>query len=136
MNGVAAILGPNIGAFILDITGNWHWLFLINVPIAILLFIAGIRFIHEEQELNRAAVDWSGIAVLTLGVLSLMYSFSNLDGVNMIQSLGSPMFFGFFLAGVIILVLFYFMEKDWKDLNVNLLYQHSFWALHPFVGRC
>ncbi|KAJ3198209.1 hypothetical protein HK101_007730 [Irineochytrium annulatum] len=111
MNGVAAILGPNIGAFILDITGNWHWLFLINVPIAILLFIAGIRFIHEEQELNRAAVDWSGIAVLTLGVLSLMYSFSNLDGVNMIQSLGSPMFFGFFLAGVIILVLFYFMEK-------------------------
>ncbi|WP_339167885.1 MFS transporter [Paenibacillus sp. FSL R5-0341] len=111
MNGVAAILGPNVGAFILDITGNWHWLFLINVPIAILLFIAGIRFIHEEQELNRAAVDWSGIAVLTLGVLSLMYSFSNLDGVNMLQSLGSPMFYGFFLAGVIILVLFYFMEK-------------------------
>lgn len=111
MNGVAAILGPNIGAFILDITGNWHWLFLINVPIAILLFIAGIRFIHEEQELNRAAVDWSGIAVLTLGVLSLMYSFSNLDGVDMLQSLGSPMFYGFFLAGVVILVLFYFLEK-------------------------
>lgn len=100
-----------------------------------MLFIAGIRYIHEEQELSRKAVDWSGIAVLTLGVLSLMYSFSNLDGVNMLQSLGSPTFYGFFLAGVVILVLFYFLEKGWKDHNVNLLYLHSFWALRPFVGR-
>lgn len=111
MNGIAAILGPNVGSFILDVTGNWHWLFLINVPIAILLFVAGIRYIQEEQELNKAAVDWSGIAVLTLGVLSLMYSFSNLDGVNMLESIVSPMFYGFFAGGIAILIIFYYLEK-------------------------
>lgn len=40
-----------------------------------------------------------------------MYSFSNLDGVNMLQSLASPMFYSFFLVGVAVLVIFYFMEK-------------------------
>ena len=136
MNGIAAILGPNIGAFILDITGNWHWLFLINVPIAILLFLAGIRYIQEEQELSRAAVDWSGIAVLTAGVLSLMYSFSNLDGVNMLQSLASPMFYSFFIVGIAVLVLFYFMEKGWKGPTVNRSFLRNCWALRPSAGRC
>ena len=45
MNGIAAILGPNIGAFILDLTGSWHWLFLINIPIALVLVILGSCYI-------------------------------------------------------------------------------------------
>ena len=31
MNGIASVLGPNIGSVILDVTGNWHFLFFINV---------------------------------------------------------------------------------------------------------
>src|SRR5699024_11890252 len=27
MNGIASVIGPNIGSFLIDITGNWHWLF-------------------------------------------------------------------------------------------------------------
>jgi len=39
MNGIASVIGPNIGSFLIDFTGSWHWLFLINVPIGILLVI-------------------------------------------------------------------------------------------------
>ncbi|GAF08255.1 hypothetical protein JCM16418_2317 [Paenibacillus pini JCM 16418] len=136
MNGIASVLGPNIGSFILGVTGNWHWLFLINVPIAILLLIFGVRFIHEEQEHTKSKMDWSGITVLVLGVLSLMYSFTNLNGVNLLDSLLSPKFYGFFIAALALLVLFYFMEKRLQSTDmepvvpVELLHQSSFrWTL-------
>lgn len=136
MNGIASVLGPNIGSFILGATGNWHWLFLINVPIAILLLIFGVRFIHEEQEHSRAKMDWTGITVLVLGVLSLMFSFTNLNGVNLADSLLSPMFYGFFLAAVALLVWFYFIERKLQNSDlepvvpVSLLHQSSFrWTL-------
>ncbi|CAM5222736.1 putative MFS family arabinose efflux permease OS=Ureibacillus acetophenoni OX=614649 GN=SAMN05877842_110136 PE=4 SV=1 [Ureibacillus acetophenoni] len=50
MNGIGAILGPNLGSMILDLTGNWHYLFLINVPIAIVLVVLGYFKIQETKE--------------------------------------------------------------------------------------
>lgn len=136
MNGIASVLGPNIGSFILGATGNWHWLFLINVPIAVLLLIFGVRFIKEEQEHTRAKMDWTGISVLILGVLSLMYSFTNLDGVNVADSLLSWKFYVFFLAAIVLLVMFYYMERRLQHsgtepvVPVNLLQQSTFrWTL-------
>src|SRR5699024_3646328 len=51
MNGIASVIGPNIGSFLMDVTGTWHWLFLINVPIGILLVIGGFFYL---QEIGRA----------------------------------------------------------------------------------
>ncbi|MNO72406.1 Multidrug resistance protein 3 [compost metagenome] len=136
MNGIASILGPNIGSFILGITGNWHWLFLINVPIAVLLVILGLKFIKEEQSFSNSKMDWKGISVLVLAVLSLMYSFTNLDGINIMDSILSPSFYAFFLAAIVLLVLFYFMEKGLEGSDtdpvvpVQLLHQSTFrWTL-------
>ncbi|MEE1131705.1 MAG: MFS transporter, partial [Caryophanon sp.] len=50
MNGMAAVLGPNVGSIILDWTGSWHWLFLINVPIAIFLVVMGILKLEETKD--------------------------------------------------------------------------------------
>src|SRR5690625_3338766 len=46
MNGIASVIGPNIGSFLMDVTGTWHWLFLINVPIGILLVIGGFFYLQ------------------------------------------------------------------------------------------
>src|SRR5690625_1352149 len=37
MHGLSAVVGPNVGALILHITGAWEWMFLINIPIALFL---------------------------------------------------------------------------------------------------
>ena len=50
MNGIAAVLGPNLGSIILDLTDSWHWLFLINVPIAIFLIIMGFLKLEETKD--------------------------------------------------------------------------------------
>lgn len=111
MNGVAAVLGPNVGSLLLQLTGNWHWLFLINVPIAILLLLLGYKFIHEEQELSTAKMDWIGVSFLSLGVLGVMFSFTNLEGVSILSSMGEPGFYGYLAGGLIMLILFYYWEK-------------------------
>lgn len=132
MNGIAAILGPNIGSFILSLTGSWHWLFLINVPIAIFLVIFGLMFVKEHQELKEAKMDWTGISILVAAVLLIMYSFTQLDGVNVLDSILSAHFLATFLLGLVLLVAFYFFEKGVAKkgtdpvVQVSLLHNSAF----------
>lgn len=111
MNGIAAILGPVVGALILKLTGSWHWLFLINIPIALLLIYFGYRFINEDQELITEKIDWLGIFFLATAILSLMYSLTTLEGSNLIKSLANPIFLTFASMGVLLLLILFFIEK-------------------------
>ncbi|WP_418605560.1 MFS transporter [Lacticaseibacillus styriensis] len=49
VNGIASVVGPNLGSLILNITGQWHWLFLINLPIAVFILISGFIAIPETK---------------------------------------------------------------------------------------
>lgn len=136
MNGIAAILGPNIGSVILDLTGNWHWLFLINVPIALILVILGAIFIEETKEPSTQGLDWAGTGLLMISVLSLMYGFTQLDGVRVLDSILQPQFFGFVGFGLLSLFILLFVEKrvvtKGKDpiLPIKLLGSSSYlWTL-------
>ena len=112
MNGIAAILGPNIGSLILGLTHNdWHWLFWINVPIALLLVIFSMRSIKENKSTVSSGLDFTGIVALSLAMLSLMYSLTNLKGANLGASIANPQFYGFFLTGIILLIAMFFIER-------------------------
>lgn len=133
MNGIAAILGPNIGALILGLTGDWHWLFLINVPIAVILVVLGSKYIQQAQDFKKERMDWLGLSFLTLGIVFSMYSLTVLNGVNLVQSLKSPEFIGFAGAGMVMFILLYFIEKKVKAepvLPLGLLRNASYrWTL-------
>lgn len=111
MNGIAAVLGPNIGAFILDITGSWHWLFLINIPIGILLVTLGLVFLEESSDAKKSALDYTGIGLLMVAVLSLMYGLTNLKGTNLLESFALPEVYGFILLGVVLTIILLYVEK-------------------------
>src|SRR3546814_8503054 len=49
--GSMAVLGPTIGAFILQFA-SWHWIFLVNIPICIGTYF-GIRFLPEDRKSTR-----------------------------------------------------------------------------------
>ncbi|WP_416828379.1 MFS transporter [Ectobacillus polymachus] len=100
MNGIASVLGPNIGSFLLLWTGNWHWLFLINLPIAITLIILAARFITETKDPKNAPLDLKGTVLLALAILSIMYGITNLNGTDVWKSFMNPSFFGFILVGI------------------------------------
>jgi MFS family permease len=111
MNGIAAVLGPNVGSFILDITGQWHWLFLINLPIAVVVLVAGWKMIQESREDEAYSLDYAGIVLLALSILGVMYGLTNLSGVDLMESFLQPDVYGIVLAGVALFIVLLFWER-------------------------
>lgn len=132
MNGVGAILGPNLGSAILDLTGNWHFLFLINVPLAVALIIFGYLKIKETKEPSVGKLDLIGTVLLSLAVLSIMYGLTNIEGTSLLDSLATPKVYGFLLAGVVLFtgLIFYNRSLEKRDgdpiLPVSLLIRPTY----------
>ena len=67
------LLGPTIGGYLID-WSTWHWCFLVNVPLGILVAILALRFIEEPGFTpSKQKVDIFGIALLASGMASLQY---------------------------------------------------------------
>lgn len=105
INGIASLIGPNLGSILLDWTGNWHILFLINVPIAIALLYFGATKLTETTGDPKGKLDMFGTILLSLSILSIMYGLTNLEGVDIIESLLSAKVYGFILAGIFIFAI-------------------------------
>jgi EmrB/QacA subfamily drug resistance transporter len=77
--GVSSVIGPLIGGIfagagqILFISG-WRWVFLINVPIAIIALIMVIRFLHVPKfHANaRPRIDWFGAAAVIVTLVPVL----------------------------------------------------------------
>jgi MFS family permease len=75
VGGVAAAAGPPIGGLLTQ--ADWRWIFLVNVPVGIVTFVAGRRILREAREpgdgrlpdLLGAALLAAGIGVLTLALV-------------------------------------------------------------------
>ncbi|WP_066316120.1 MFS transporter [Bacillus sp. FJAT-29814] len=117
MNGIGAILGPNLGSAILDITGNWHFLFLINVPIAVILAVLGALKIQETREPSVGKLDLIGTILLSLAVLSIMYGLTNIEGASLLESLAIPDVYGFLLAGIVLFTGLIFYDRSLESRN-------------------
>lgn len=110
MNGVAAVLGPNVGSFLLDLTGNWHILFLINVPIAIVLFILGFKKLEESSDPSPGRLDLTGTVLLSFAILSLMYGLTNID-IDFWASFRQLEVSGFIAAGLLLFIVLIVYES-------------------------
>lgn len=112
VNGMASLIGPNLGSILLDLTGNWHILFLINIPIAIALVILGITKLTETKAESVANLDLLGTIILSLSILAIMYGLTNLEGVDFLESVLAPKVYGFVLAGIFLFAILLMHESN------------------------
>jgi DHA2 family multidrug resistance protein len=65
-------LGPTLGGWIID-RWSWPWIFWVNVPLGIAAALLCFRYLPVPRVAPRrtAGVDWSGIALLVIGVAAL-----------------------------------------------------------------
>src|SRR5699024_9557947 len=80
MHGISAVVGPNLGAFILQLTGSWQWMFFINIPIAIFLIVFGFLKLEESKAKDAKALDFTGTLLRSLSILSFMLGITQLEG--------------------------------------------------------
>ncbi len=65
-------IGPTLGGWITD-NYSWPWIFYVNLPIGLVATILSLSFIRGKKEDRREgqSIDWTGIALLVLGIGSL-----------------------------------------------------------------
>lgn len=112
---ITTALGPVLGGWLVE-HASWHWIFFINVPIA--LVVLGISFwrVPESRNAKSGRIDWLGAAVATLGLAALVYGF--LDSA--ILGWSHPRVIGSLALGVGSLVLFIFIERTERAPMVPL----------------
>ena len=71
MWGVAAVIGPILGAFLVQHV-SWSLVFWINLPIGAATFVMFSRFLHEHQQPRRHRIDYLGSVLMVLGTGGLM----------------------------------------------------------------
>ena len=72
--GGMAALGPLVGGW-LTTNASWHWAFLINVPIGIVVFIGVLMTVPETKELGGPkGMDVLGTVLITLGLLGIVFA--------------------------------------------------------------
>ena len=67
----AAIGGPPLGGVIVDTIG-WRWIFLVNLPLAMLALVAIWVAMPREPRRHERSIDWLGAAVLAAGSSALL----------------------------------------------------------------
>ncbi|MFM8351334.1 MAG: MFS transporter [Actinomycetales bacterium] len=72
--GGMAALGPLVGGW-LTTYASWHWAFLINVPIGIIVIIGVIALVPETKDTaGPRGIDLPGTVLVTLGLLGVVFA--------------------------------------------------------------
>src|SRR5712691_11200669 len=95
---VAPVIGPTLGGYITD-NFSWRWLFLINVPVAILSLVLSSRMLEDPPFLEKLrkkmfSVDYVGLGLPATGIGCLQVA---LDKGEREDWFASPFIVSFFV---------------------------------------
>jgi EmrB/QacA subfamily drug resistance transporter len=103
---ITAALGPVLGGWLIE-RASWHWVFLINVPIAAAVIAISLWHVPESRGSAPQKTDWLGAAVATLGLGGIVFGF--VESANL--GWRHPLVFGSLIVGFASLIVFVFVEK-------------------------
>jgi EmrB/QacA subfamily drug resistance transporter len=107
---LAPILGPVVGGLILQ-NLHWSWIFLVNLPVGVVAFVAAWRIIPHTESGEAGRLDVTGLALLSTASTSLVYGLAQL-GTH--SSLTAPIVVWPIVMGVALAAVF-----CWHALRVE-----------------
>jgi EmrB/QacA subfamily drug resistance transporter len=111
--GLAFLIGPILGAFLLMI--SWRLLFIVNLPIALLIIIMSLRHLPAGKRPQQRSFDLVGMVLLAGFLISLAYGLEQLDTAHLMSSLTSVRVGPFLLGAGVLLPVFWRIESNTTD---------------------
>jgi EmrB/QacA subfamily drug resistance transporter len=123
--GAAVAVGPLVGGVLLEIA-NWHWIFLVNLPIGILAAAIAVKTVKESKNPFARGIDVPGAATFSLGLFLLIFGLvrGNAEGW------GSGIIVGSLVAAVVLIVAFVLIERRSEKAMFDL----TLFRNRSFVG--
>jgi MFS family permease len=111
--GIAFIVGPLAGIVLLGF--GWQWIFFVNVPIALAVIVAGLSVLPTTRRPGPVHFDWAGMLTLAVLLGALALGVSQIDSANLGASLLSPAVGPFLLLALVLMPIFWRVEKHAAD---------------------
>ena len=112
--GIAFLIGPVLGGLLLD--NGWQWLFLINIPIALILIAGAWRLVPAGTlGEDHKPFDYGGAVSLSVALAALAIAITNFDSTVIVASLTSPQVWPYLLVFAVLLPLFWRCEQRAVD---------------------
>ncbi len=70
--GAATIAGPTLGGLLVS-AFDWRWIFFVNLPIGVVVFVATFLLIPDLRTGRRHRLDLRGVALASLALLAICY---------------------------------------------------------------
>jgi len=110
------ISGPGLGGLVLGFL-SWHWIFIINIPIGIIVYIYG-RFMFPKDQKKDAKLSYDWLGLLTFAIAIGTFFVSIFMGQDI--GFGKAIVLVTFLVSLISLVIFIYVEKHVSSPLINL----------------
>jgi EmrB/QacA subfamily drug resistance transporter len=106
LGGIAGAIGPFVGGGLVQTVG-WRWVFLLNLPLAVVVVLVGMRSVPETRDPDATrGLDAPGAALATLGLAGVTFGLIAWPE----QGPSSLGVWGPFAGGVLALALFVLAE--------------------------
>jgi EmrB/QacA subfamily drug resistance transporter len=100
--GTAGVL---LGGVLTDVL-DWHWIFLVNIPVGIAVFALCVALLPADREAHRGRLDIAGAVTVTASLMLAVYAIVNGNEVGW----GSGQTLGMLAAAVALLAVFLVIE--------------------------
>ena len=123
--GLSFLIGPFVGGWFTEHI-SWHWIFYVNIPLALLTLLAvALLLPNRRLEAARARdLDYMGVVCFTAGVIPLLIGLTAKSEINSSTlqpySWSDVNVWGPMVAGAFLLLLFAFVESRAKQAIVPI----------------
>lgn len=124
VSSLGLVAGPLLGGVLVN-SGDWRWVFFINVPLGVVSLILAALFVTEARDEHAPpALDWGGLATLSAGLLSLMLACTFAETAGW----GAPPVLLALTIGIVLLAAFVRVERRsrWPLVDLALFRNRAF----------
>ncbi|MBN1051874.1 MFS transporter [Clostridium botulinum] len=127
---LGTLLGPPLGGLIISVV-SWEYIFLINVPIGTVAFIAAMKYLPKDKITTKQTLDYNGAILFLICIVSLFLGLlkGQKIGYNHITIILS------FIIALVSFIVFIILESKIKNPLVDLsIFKNRVFSINVFCA--